>query len=82
MPAFAYIRILLSQERCPCCGSERLSCAESPAGTARPIATARFFCGAHFEANYEAVSVSSPCRAGSDLAAKLMTIEVKGKLDR
>jgi hypothetical protein len=75
----AFIDKLASQTRCPVCGRDRMLADQSPEGVDRPIAMARFECGGHFIADATAITVSSPCGAGSRLAVRLMTIEAEGR---
>jgi hypothetical protein len=52
----------------------------SPEDAVYPLADVRFVCGARFWADSRSIISSAPCRYGSLPAAKLMCIEVEGKI--
>ncbi|NEI89552.1 hypothetical protein GR248_01865 [Rhizobium leguminosarum] len=79
MTTEAYVDKLMSMSRCPVCGSDIAAEKAAPKGSTFPLAEVRFTCSARFWADGRSIISSSPCRSGSLLAAKLMTIEAEGK---
>lgn len=72
----SFVEKLVSQVRCPVCGDDRSS-ADETSDHDRLIAT--YGCGAVFAAGVDFIASRTPCASGSTLAAKLMSIEAKGK---
>lgn len=79
MSASAFILKLEAQTRCPCCGRER---SKLSATIGNVMTATSFECTAIFVATDDAIENYKPCPGGSKLAAKLLTIEVQGKLDQ
>lgn len=79
MPGTAFTLKLEAQRRCPCCGRER---SKLRASIANVRTATSFECTAIFVATDDAIENYKPCPGGSKLAAKLLTIEVQGKLDQ
>lgn len=75
----AFINKLTSQSRCPVCGGELAMAQKSPEDATYPLADVRFICRARFWADSRTIISANPCRSGSLLAAKLMSIEVEGR---
>jgi len=73
-----FISKITDQHRCPVCGGERESLEETSfEGIENTMTVATFECAAIFGANESCVTNLQSCASGSELAARLMTIEAK-----